>query len=249
MNVAFGGTLVGHLPDVPGLQVHGVPLDESQTIHDVTPEPGSRLAAVTRRGRSRASHTTTRDRSPRRGSRGDRPDAGRTDRGDRTDRARPRRPAAPACSGTRRRRPSDRQQALFDAVTSLARARASSGRQPLRRGRIRLALLDPQEQPGLGLGIEVGRFRRHLLVTVRDVDELVERRRRQRERRPAVGVDAPGQLLQRHGVGDELETRISAEPNPKIGSSTSRWSTETSREPTPRSSVVGGTSRNQRPPA
>ena len=48
LNVAFGGTLHGHLPDVPGLQVHGVPLDESQTIHDVAPEPGSRLAAVTK---------------------------------------------------------------------------------------------------------------------------------------------------------------------------------------------------------
>jgi putative glutamine amidotransferase len=47
MNVAFGGTLHGHLPDVPGLQVHGVPLDQSQTIHDVKAEPGSRLAAVT----------------------------------------------------------------------------------------------------------------------------------------------------------------------------------------------------------
>ena len=48
MNVAFGGTLHGHLPDVPGFQVHGVPLDETQTIHEVTPEPGSRLAAVTK---------------------------------------------------------------------------------------------------------------------------------------------------------------------------------------------------------
>ena len=48
MNVAFGGTLHGHLPDVPGLQVHGVPLDGSQTIHEVKPEPGSRLAAVTK---------------------------------------------------------------------------------------------------------------------------------------------------------------------------------------------------------
>jgi putative glutamine amidotransferase len=50
MNVAFGGTLHGHLPDVPGVQVHGVPLDESQTIHEVNPEPGSRLAAVTKSG-------------------------------------------------------------------------------------------------------------------------------------------------------------------------------------------------------
>ena len=48
MNVAFGGTLHGHLPDVPGMQVHGVPLDETQTIHEVKPEPGSRLSAVTK---------------------------------------------------------------------------------------------------------------------------------------------------------------------------------------------------------
>jgi putative glutamine amidotransferase len=48
MNVAFGGSLHEHLPDVPGMQVHGVPLDESQTIHEVKPEPGSRLAAVTK---------------------------------------------------------------------------------------------------------------------------------------------------------------------------------------------------------
>jgi putative glutamine amidotransferase len=48
MNVAFGGTLLGHLPEVPGIQVHGVPLDETQTIHDVVVEPGSRLSAVTK---------------------------------------------------------------------------------------------------------------------------------------------------------------------------------------------------------
>lgn len=48
MNVAFGGTLLGHLPDVPGMQVHGVPLDRTQTIHDVIVEPGSRLSAVTK---------------------------------------------------------------------------------------------------------------------------------------------------------------------------------------------------------
>jgi putative glutamine amidotransferase len=51
MNVAFGGTLHGHLPDVAGLQVHGVPLDQTQTIHDVIVEPGSRLAAVTKSSR------------------------------------------------------------------------------------------------------------------------------------------------------------------------------------------------------
>jgi putative glutamine amidotransferase len=47
MNVAYGGTLLGHLPDIPNLQVHGVPLDRTQTIHDVIVEPGSRLSAVT----------------------------------------------------------------------------------------------------------------------------------------------------------------------------------------------------------
>ena len=50
MNVAFGGTLFGHLPDVPDLIVHGVPLDQTQTIHTIQPEPGSRLSAVTKSG-------------------------------------------------------------------------------------------------------------------------------------------------------------------------------------------------------
>jgi putative glutamine amidotransferase len=50
MNVSFGGSLHQHLPDVPGLIEHGVPLEGTQTIHDVTPEPGSRLAAVTKSG-------------------------------------------------------------------------------------------------------------------------------------------------------------------------------------------------------
>ena len=49
MNVAFGGTLIGHLPDVAGLQVHGVPLDQTQTIHDVRVERPSRLWDATRR--------------------------------------------------------------------------------------------------------------------------------------------------------------------------------------------------------
>ena len=39
MNVAFGGTLHQHLPDVPGLIQHGVPVEGTQTIHDVTPNP------------------------------------------------------------------------------------------------------------------------------------------------------------------------------------------------------------------
>ena len=51
MNVAYGGTLLGHLPDVDGLQVHGVPLDQTQTIHDVLVESGSRLSAVAKTDR------------------------------------------------------------------------------------------------------------------------------------------------------------------------------------------------------
>jgi len=50
MNVAFGGSLHQHLPDMAGLIEHGVPLEGTQTIHEVMPEPGSRLAAVTKSG-------------------------------------------------------------------------------------------------------------------------------------------------------------------------------------------------------
>ena len=50
MNVAFGGTLHRHLPDVPGLIEHGVPIEGTLTIHDVDPAAGSRLAAVTKAG-------------------------------------------------------------------------------------------------------------------------------------------------------------------------------------------------------
>jgi putative glutamine amidotransferase len=50
MNVAFGGTLHQHLPDIEGLLAHGVPLEGTQTIHDVVPAPGSRLSATTKAG-------------------------------------------------------------------------------------------------------------------------------------------------------------------------------------------------------
>ena len=50
MNVAYGGTLAQHLPDRPGLLEHGVPLDGTETLHTVTPEPASYLAAVTKSG-------------------------------------------------------------------------------------------------------------------------------------------------------------------------------------------------------
>jgi putative glutamine amidotransferase len=49
MNVAFGGTLHGHLPDLPGLLEHGVPTAGTQTIHEVEVDSESRLFAATHR--------------------------------------------------------------------------------------------------------------------------------------------------------------------------------------------------------
>ncbi len=48
MNVAFGGTLHQHLPDRPDLLEHGVPVLDTQTMHDVSVEPGTRLSATTK---------------------------------------------------------------------------------------------------------------------------------------------------------------------------------------------------------
>jgi putative glutamine amidotransferase len=50
MNVAFGGTLHQHLPDMPGMLQHGVPLEGTETLHEVTPEPGTLLSAATKSG-------------------------------------------------------------------------------------------------------------------------------------------------------------------------------------------------------
>ncbi len=47
MNVAFGGTLVQHLPGTPGLLEHGVPVADTKSLHDVRTEPQSRLRATT----------------------------------------------------------------------------------------------------------------------------------------------------------------------------------------------------------
>lgn len=46
MNVAFGGTLHAHLPDVPGLLVHGDPGEGRSSFHPVEVEPSSRLQEV-----------------------------------------------------------------------------------------------------------------------------------------------------------------------------------------------------------
>jgi putative glutamine amidotransferase len=47
MNVAYGGTLQQHLPDVDGLLQHGVPVDDTTAMHDVEPTQGTRLATTT----------------------------------------------------------------------------------------------------------------------------------------------------------------------------------------------------------
>ena len=48
MNVAFGGPLHQHLPELPGMLEHGVPLLDTQSLHDVRVEPRSRLFATTK---------------------------------------------------------------------------------------------------------------------------------------------------------------------------------------------------------
>jgi putative glutamine amidotransferase len=50
MNVAFGGSLHQHLPDVPGTAEHGVPMEGTQTLHEVAPEGGTLLSATTKSG-------------------------------------------------------------------------------------------------------------------------------------------------------------------------------------------------------
>jgi putative glutamine amidotransferase len=50
MNVAFGGTLHQHLPDMPGMLEHGVPIADTVSTHHVEPASGSRLEATTKAG-------------------------------------------------------------------------------------------------------------------------------------------------------------------------------------------------------
>jgi putative glutamine amidotransferase len=47
MNVAFGGTLVQHLPDVAGVLEHGAPVADKRAMHDVRTDDRSRLRATT----------------------------------------------------------------------------------------------------------------------------------------------------------------------------------------------------------
>jgi putative glutamine amidotransferase len=46
MNVAWGGTLHQHLPDLPGLLPHGVPVEDTESRHEVRIAPDSRLLAT-----------------------------------------------------------------------------------------------------------------------------------------------------------------------------------------------------------
>ena len=50
MNVAFGGTLHQHLPGMTGLLAHGVPLDGTESLHDVEVEDGTLLRSATGAG-------------------------------------------------------------------------------------------------------------------------------------------------------------------------------------------------------
>jgi len=50
MNVSFGGTLHQHLPAIPRLIEHGVPIADTVSTHEVTPTPWSRLSATTKSG-------------------------------------------------------------------------------------------------------------------------------------------------------------------------------------------------------
>jgi putative glutamine amidotransferase len=46
LNVAFGGTLVQHLPDDDRFMPHGTPSGADELLHDVKLAPGSRIAAA-----------------------------------------------------------------------------------------------------------------------------------------------------------------------------------------------------------
>jgi putative glutamine amidotransferase len=47
LNVAYGGTLHQHLPDVDGMGRHGIPPADEAVLHEVTIEPSSLLQIVT----------------------------------------------------------------------------------------------------------------------------------------------------------------------------------------------------------
>lgn len=48
LNVAFGGTLHQHLPEMPGMLAHGVPALDTRSLHDVRLDPRSKTWATTK---------------------------------------------------------------------------------------------------------------------------------------------------------------------------------------------------------
>ena len=60
MNVAFGGSLIQHLPDDSRYRPHGTPSGADGLLHDVEVVPDSRLVAAVGATRSRAPRTITR---------------------------------------------------------------------------------------------------------------------------------------------------------------------------------------------
>jgi putative glutamine amidotransferase len=50
MNIAFDGTLHQHLPEMDGLLPHGVPVENTESLHPVTLEPRTLLSATTKSG-------------------------------------------------------------------------------------------------------------------------------------------------------------------------------------------------------
>jgi putative glutamine amidotransferase len=55
LNVAFGGTLHQHLPEIDGLLEHGVPLDGTTSMHDVETAQETKLGGATAAGSLRCS--------------------------------------------------------------------------------------------------------------------------------------------------------------------------------------------------
>ena len=58
MNVAFGGTLHQHLPDMPGMLEHGVPVADTISTHRVKPAPWQPAPGHRRRRRARRARRT-----------------------------------------------------------------------------------------------------------------------------------------------------------------------------------------------
>lgn len=146
MNVAFGGTLVHHLPDVPGTQEHGAPVADERTLHEVRSDERSRLRATT--GVEVISCSSHHHQAPDRIGEGLRAtgwtadgvvEAIERERGDDPDE----RPYEAGWMLGVQWHPEDTaasdpaQQTLFDALSNLARWRGSRARPGVRGGRSR----------------------------------------------------------------------------------------------------------------